>query len=66
MQRVYYGFDPYTNVIVASGESALHQGYTQKRAADQFHVPAVDGGQHRCKLNGTLGQGLNASPTASP
>ena len=29
LQRVYYGFDYATNVVVASGESALHPGYLE-------------------------------------
>ena len=40
LQRVYYGFDPTTNVVVANGESALHSSYLKNaRRITATHLP---------------------------
>jgi len=63
LQRVYYGFDPTTNVVVASGESALHPGYLKSaRRISSTFLPWT-AANTVWPLSGNLGQGLTLSNT---
>jgi len=69
LQRVYYGFDPTTNVIVASGESALHPGYLKNaRRISTTFLPWTTANT-RWSLSGNLGSAQtlsNALPVTLP
>jgi len=69
LQRVYYGFDPATNVVVASGESALHPGFLKNaRRISSTFLPWT-AANTPWTLSGNLGQGLilsNALPLTLP
>ena len=59
LQRVYYGFDPATNVVVASGESALHPAYLKNaRRITATHLPRSSSNTVWA-LSGQLGQVSN-------
>ena len=61
LQRVYYGFDPGTNVVVASGESALHPGYLKNaRRISTTFLPWTTGNT-RWSLSGNLGSAQTLS-----
>jgi hypothetical protein len=63
LQRVYYGFDPDTNVVIASSESALHPGYLKNaRRISSTFLPWT-AANTRWPLSGNLGQGLILSNT---
>ena len=59
LQRVYYGFDPATNVVVANGESALHPAYLKNaRRITATHLPWTTNNTVWA-LSGQLGQVSN-------
>lgn len=59
LQRVYYGFDSGTNVVVASGESALHPAYLKNaRRITATHLPWTTNNTVWA-LSGQLGQVSN-------
>jgi hypothetical protein len=59
LQRVYYGFDSGTNVVVANGESALHPGYLKSaRRITATHLP-WSATNTVWPLGGRLGQATN-------
>src|SRR6185503_21259748 len=61
LQRVYYGLDQFTNVVVASGESALHPGYLKaaRRISSTFLPWTV--GNTGWPLSGNLGSAQTLS-----
>lgn len=59
LQRVYYGFDPGTNVVVANGEGALHPAYLKNaRRITATHLPWTSNNAVWA-LSGRLGQVSN-------
>ena len=63
LQRVYYGFDATTNVVVASGESALHPGYlSAARRISATHLPWT-ATNTVWSLSGNLGQQTSLAAT---
>jgi len=59
LQRVYYGFDPGTNVVVANGESALHPAYLKNaRRITATHLP-WSANNPAWALSGRLGANTN-------
>jgi hypothetical protein len=64
LQRVYSGYDPNTNVVVASGESALHPGFLKaaRRISSTFLPWTAD--NTLWALSGNLGQASTLSTTA--
>ncbi|NOS71206.1 MAG: hypothetical protein HOP33_14900 [Verrucomicrobia bacterium] len=65
LQRVYYGFDATTNVVVASGESALHPGYlSAARRISATHLPWTTTNTV-WSLSGNLGLQTNLAATVT-
>jgi hypothetical protein len=59
LQRVYYGFDPGTNVVVANGESVLHPAYLKSaRRITATHLP-WSSTNTVWPMSGALGQATN-------
>lgn len=65
LQRVYYGFDASTNVIVANGESALNPAYLKSaRRITATHLP-WSASNTIWTLSGAFGQATNLSTLVS-
>ncbi len=65
LQRVYFGFDPATNVVVASGESALHPAHLKNaRRITATHLP-WSASNTVWSLAGRIGQVSNLTATVT-
>ena len=65
LQRVYYGFDATTNVVVASGQSVLHPGYlSAARRISATHLPWTTTNT-LWSLSGNLGLQTNLATTVT-